>query len=1118
MENKGAKAPERGLHLLIGPAGSGKTACLTECLKEHIRRGERALLIVPEQHTFDAERRVAEAAGGLIGVQVLSMERLAERTLAQSGDQRTYLSRRGVCLAIRRSAYRRKGELKTFARALTREKGFTAEMAQLIAALKQAAISPEMLKDASERLRDKKLLSDKLHDVALVYGDLNELMGDRFLTVDDALNIAMEKLPHSFAKGIPVYIDGIPAATEQMFRAIGMLMKTADSVTVALTLDADPAEGKNAADIFTPNVVAYERLCDMARANGLGVFVRQAQGCRSQAPALAFLKDRLFDGDGDGKARYDGEDGNAVTLCEAPGIRAEVGALCGSVFDMLREGIPLSDMEVIVTDPDRYLPVMETVCASYGIPVFMDTRRPLAGHAATRLLLGAIAAVAGGYRAEDVLTVLKSGYAGIDAADAEIFENYVLRTRTRYKMFLRSITKDADAERLERIRAALMEPLTTLAGGLAAPRIADKARALAAYLGTLGLREKLSLQAEELERAGRVPEAEKFAQVWNALTELLEQTDLILGDTEADVAEFGMLLEEGIADMRIGVIPDSTGALQVSPLPRAGMTGVPVQFILGCADGLFPKDHTDDGILNDDERATLNTLDCPVLNGTEFIAQHERLLIYETLARPMKRLYLSYPMEGTDGLQKSALFKLVDEMFPKHTVLDVATMNEKEPSCRYDALNRLTEGMSRRVSNGDIANDTLLGVIDTWFAREEPALHKRLLDASENRYEAVLPKDLARKLYGTHLNMSASRLETFNGCPFSHFMQYGLNAQPREVYEESNTDLGTFYHDALNAFFRYVLENRTDVKTMDDTLREKIVSETLPGVILNHNGQLLIEDPRSRATLFLLERTVRQSVAAVIRQLQAGSFVPMGSEVEFGRGKAFPPILLKTDDGIVAELNGKIDRVDCAEEDGAVRRVIDYKTNGKALDFGEIREGLAMQLPLYLTALSGGTPEAGTTAGMYYMPIRISPFDANKDGNEEALFKEITKAFLINGLTLSSPGILRLTDSDYDEKGYTSSVVKSLSITQKGDFGAHAVVAGEEEFLRVLDEAKKKAEETLGEMLSGNSKAFPAGDRCRYCDYRSVCRFDEKLPGCRKKKSQKLKLDDFLSGEGVSEA
>lgn len=1113
MESNVTGIPVRGLHLLIGRAGSGKTAYLTECLKEHIRRGERALLIVPEQHTFDGERRVAEAAGGLIGVQVLSMERLAERTLSQSGDRRTYLSRRGVCLAIRRSAYRRRDELKTFARALTREKGFTSEMAQLIAALKQAGISPDMLRDASERLKDKKLLSDKLHDVALVYGDLNELMGDRFLTVDDALNVAMEKLPNSFAKGIPVYIDGIPAATEQMFRAIGMLMRTASSVTVALTLDGYPSRS----DIFTPNVIAYERLCDMARANGMDIFVREAAGRREQAPALAFLKEHLFDTDG--KARYEGTDGDAVTLCEAPGVRAEVGALCGSVFGMLREGIPLSDMEVIVTDPERYLPVMETVCASYGIPVFMDTRRPLTGHAAARLMLGAVEAVAGGYRAEDVLAVLKSGYAGIDTGDAEIFENYVLRTRTRHQMFMRPIKKDDDAERLERIRAALMDPLAALGKGLEAPRVADKVRALSAYLDALGVKETLARQAEELERDGQVPEAEKFAQVWNTLTELMEQTDLILGDTEADAAEFGMLLEEGITDIKIGVIPDSTGALQVSPLPRAGMTGVPVQFILGCADGLFPKDHTDDGILNDEERAALSGPDCPVLNGTEFITQHERLLIYETLARPTKRLWLSYPMEGTGGLQKSALFKLVGDMIGKHTVLDVANMNKKMPVCRYDALARLTEGMSRRVSGGDISNDGMLGIIDSWFEREEPALRQRLLDASENRYETLLPKALARKLYGTHLNMSASRLETFNECPFGHFMKYGLGAEPREVYEESVTDLGTFYHDALNAFFRHVLKKKIDIRAIDDAIRDRIVSETLPDVIRNHNGQLLYEDPRSRAQLFLMEKTVRQSVAAVVRQLQAGGFTPMGSEVEFGRGKAFPPILLETDDGIIAELSGKIDRVDCAGEDGAVKRVVDYKINGKAFSFAEIREGLAMQLPLYLTALAGGTPKAGTTAGMYYMPIRIAPVDADKADSEEAVLKEITDAFKMSGLTLSNPEVLRLTDGAYGEASFKSSVIKSLETTKAGAFGARAIVADEEEFLRVLSAAKEKAAGTLKDMLGGNSEAFPAGDRCRYCDYRSVCRFDEKLPGCRRKKtSGKMKLDDFLKGEGVPEA
>lgn len=1115
----GEQSPKRGLHLLLGRAGSGKTAMLTESIVNHIRRGERALLIVPEQHTFDAERRIAEAAGGLIGVQVLSMERLAERTLAQCGDQRTYLTRRGVCLAIRRSCLKRAGQLLSFGRIAKREKGFTSEMAKLIAALKQAGITSEMLMQASQQLAEKRLLSDKLHDVALICSDLDELMGKRFLTVDDALNNAMDKLPNSFAAGIPVYIDGIPAATGQMFNAIGMLMSAASSVTVALTVDPRLMDGNGSVgdgDIFEPDLLACERLAETARRIGLPVWISKTNGRRKQAEPLALLERELFcsgTGSKEGHAQ-DEEKTDAVTLCEMPGIRGEVSAMCDSIFGMLREGIPLSDMEVIVTDTERYMPVIETVCFTHGIPIYADTRRPLTGHGAARLMLDAVAAVATGYRDEEVLSLAKSGYAGISAPEAELFENYVLRTRTRYKMFFKTITRDENAEQLDEIRIRLTEPLKRLEEGLKAPLAGEKARAVYGYLNELGVKDNLSREADALERDGRVPEAERFSQVWEAIVGLLEQIDLLLGDTETDIEEFRALLEEGIADLKVGVVPDSTGALMISPLPRAGMTSVPVQFILGCSDGLFPKDHTDDGILNDAERQSLRELNCPELTGSDFVARHERLLIYETLARPTKRLWMSYPLDGVDGMQKSALFARVGELVPNHTKIDVSNRESVLPSCRYEALMRLSDGLSYRAAEREIPRG--LAVTDAWFRREEPALRDRLKRASENSFGALLPGDLTRKLYGAHLTMSASRLEQFNECPFKHFMNYGLNAQPRKVYEESKMDLGIFYHDALNAFFRFILQEKIDIRSMDDDLREAIVSKLLPDVIRSHNERMLEEDPRTRATLFLLERTVRQCIKAAVGHLQAGGFVPKGSEVAFGPGKENPPILLLTEDGITAELTGKIDRVDMAAADGSICRIIDYKTSGESFSFGEIRDGLALQLPLYLLAVQNRAPQKGKTAGIYFMPIRIKSIDEKEAPTEEKLAEMVKKEYLLRGLTLGSPEILKLTDSDCQDRSFTSNVVASLKIKTDGAFSSKAIVAGEEDFIRVLEEAKRKSAETLGEMMHGHWEASPVDKKCDYCPYKSVCRFDERLPGCRRRPGSKaIKLDEFLSVKGV---
>ena len=56
------------LHLILGRADTGKTARVVAALKAHQNAGEHAILLVPEQYTYEAERLLADALGGLVEI------------------------------------------------------------------------------------------------------------------------------------------------------------------------------------------------------------------------------------------------------------------------------------------------------------------------------------------------------------------------------------------------------------------------------------------------------------------------------------------------------------------------------------------------------------------------------------------------------------------------------------------------------------------------------------------------------------------------------------------------------------------------------------------------------------------------------------------------------------------------------------------------------------------------------------------------------------------------------------------------------------------------------------------------------------------------------------------
>ena len=122
---------QKAVTFLLGRAGTGKSEAIFDALKAHRDRGERACLIVPEQFTFETEQRLTEALGGLLGIEVLSFDRLAERILSLSGGRLPYLSGEGLSMILRRSVLTCRDRLRVFAPVMEKP-GFAQKMAALI--------------------------------------------------------------------------------------------------------------------------------------------------------------------------------------------------------------------------------------------------------------------------------------------------------------------------------------------------------------------------------------------------------------------------------------------------------------------------------------------------------------------------------------------------------------------------------------------------------------------------------------------------------------------------------------------------------------------------------------------------------------------------------------------------------------------------------------------------------------------------------------------------------------------------------------------------------------------------------------------------------------------------
>ena len=206
-------------------------------------------------------------------------------------------------------------------------------------------------------------------------------------------------------------------------------------------------------------------------------------------------------------------------------------------------------------------------------------------------------------------------------------------------------------------------------------------------------------------------------------------------------------------------------------------------------------------------------------------------------------------------------------------------------------------------------------------------------------------------------------------------------------------------------------------------------------------------------------------------------FTPEFYELNISKKHGIPPIEFKLKDGSVVTLNGVVDRVDVRKEKGKVYiRVVDYKTGPKKFSVNDIKNGLNLQLLIYLFTLCRKESSLADTlnadellpAGASYLSASLSSISYSSLPSDETVIDDALASINRSGFTIDAR----------DGSGNKSTV----------DFG-------EDEF----DSLRSQLDETViriaEEMRSGEVSALPYLDGkspCNFCKMASVCRRAQK--------------------------
>jgi ATP-dependent helicase/nuclease subunit B len=282
------------LTILIGRAGTGKTA---ELFNRILSRGKKRpqILLVPEQASHEAERRLCETGGNgaCLYAEVLSFTRLANRVFSSAGGlAEPALDPGGRLLLMYQAVKSVSGQLKAYLRP-SQKPAFLSGLLSTADELKSCRISPARLAQAAEETGGAE--GERLRDVALICGAYEAISARVAMDPRDRLTRLAEKLPSSgWAEELDVYADGFTDFTPQEREVLRELLLRCNSLTVALTCDK-PEDDEHGAGVFSPARHTVARLIRMANDAGMEYRVETVEpGPSRRPPELFFLEQNLF--------------------------------------------------------------------------------------------------------------------------------------------------------------------------------------------------------------------------------------------------------------------------------------------------------------------------------------------------------------------------------------------------------------------------------------------------------------------------------------------------------------------------------------------------------------------------------------------------------------------------------------------------------------------------------------------------------------------------------------------------------------------------------------------------------------------------------------------------------
>lgn len=1054
------------LQFIFGSSGAGKSHYIyNHIIEESMKNpGTNYILLVPEQYSMALQRKMVmlHPGGGTMNIDVIGFNRLAYRVFDELNVKPAkVLEDFGKTMLIRQVAGKVSDELTVYGGCLDKS-GFIDEVKSLMSEMYQYDISRERLYEAIDELdrnNSDSLLRRKLNDMVTIFEAFDEKIGEEYIVAEQLTEILSEWVEKSeLIKNSEIIMDGFTGFTPIQLALIEKLMCRSRKMYMVLDMDMRSYDKARIAEheLFYLSARTRDSLVEIAGNCHIVVephiFIGQ-DGCArwdAEHSDLQHMEQNIF------RYPYKKYAGvpDDIKLVAYDNPRKELMGVAQQICELVMQGYRYKDIAVITGDLEGISSHVEQIMPLYNISYFLDYNIPVKNNPYIDALGHALKMVEDNFSYDSVFAFLKSGVCGLSCDEIEELENYVLARGIRgVGRWNKEWNVESDYARLD-----FMEWIMPFYEKLSGKNISVRE-----YV------ESIRGLMDVLDYKNKMTDAD-MAGLYEKIQELLDKMLAIMSSDCVEIAEFHELMEIGLKDLSLGVIPGSLDMVIIGDITRTRLDDIKVLFVLGVNDGIIPKKGTPAGIISDREKEKLGEYGLMLAPTDKTNAYIEQFYLYINMTKPKEKLILSYTLMNNENesMRPSYIIGRVKNIFPELKE-EMARKSSIKAATKAAGVSELIRGIHQLMDGDRTCQDEVLSLYKLYLDSGDEALIRRIMGAaSYSNIPKSLSNDVAELIKLRLMSQSVSRLEQFANCAYSYFLQYTIGLKERDVKGIDNRNIGNILHGAMESMYRYVYDNRdNDWSSIDDEERDGLITGFVKQAFEHEYEGQVLDEGRYAYLENMLIRIGKRTASALCRIDNEDKLVPKYFEYKFTE-----EIALDSSDSHMT-LRGVVDRGDVyySEETGTLRlRIIDYKSGNHDFKIAQLYEGLQLQLSVYMEVMkkladsmynkgkSDDDRVSIVPEGMYYYRMQ-DPYVEAEDiaGAEEARNKELKLKGLMN-----------------DDTEYFDNITR-YAMKKVHDIAEHI---------------------TEGD-ISKNPVVKDMGSACDYCAYASVCRFDEKNGGNR---------------------